>query len=387
VSRFNELNRYLRNRPFEIKRAKEQGVKVVAYTPGEYLPQELIHAAGCIPLCLIRGGDPEPVTVSGAYVPQFLCAFSRAQLGYRLLNEDFYYQAVDRLITAVTCQHIRRMGDLWAFYTDVEEFRFGVPRNYTFDSAFRYYHEGLLGLKGYLEALTGTEIDDKRISASIKIHNRIRQLFRKISRFRKERPPKITGKEFIQLHHASFSLDAGDMIQLLETVLKRLNSGETEAMGEGGPRVMLIGPNLAMGDYNVLDLLENSGADVVAEDFCEGIRHYWTDVDEDDSDPLLSLSKSYYLEKIPCVYMISAMKRRFDHLSRLADGFQADGIIWYHLKYCETYSLEGFYTMNRFREMGMPVLKISSEYDMAERGQNRTSVEAFVEMLRDKRRT
>jgi len=173
------------------------------------------------------------------------------------------------------------------------------------------------------------------------------------------------------------------MLDLLDTVTNKLESEKGKMSERRRPRVMLMGPNLAMGDYKILELLENARVDIVAEEFCEGIRYYWSDISEDDSDPLLALSKYYYHEKLPCGYMISAIKTRYEHLIRLAEEFHIDGLIWYHLKYCETYSLEGFYIMKKFQEKGIPTLKISSEYDIAERGQLKTNIETFVDMLKD----
>ena len=51
----NKLSAHLKNRLVDLSRAKEKGVKIIGYTPGGFLPEELVLASGAIPLCLVRG--------------------------------------------------------------------------------------------------------------------------------------------------------------------------------------------------------------------------------------------------------------------------------------------------------------------------------------------
>jgi benzoyl-CoA reductase/2-hydroxyglutaryl-CoA dehydratase subunit BcrC/BadD/HgdB len=105
-----KLKEYLLNRPAEIKKMKRQGHKVVAYFPGEYVPEEIIHAAGATPIGFIHGGDPESVEAAHSAITRFVCPFSKAQIGYRFIGEQPYYEIFDLLIAPITCQHLRRVG-------------------------------------------------------------------------------------------------------------------------------------------------------------------------------------------------------------------------------------------------------------------------------------
>lgn len=67
-----------------------------------------------------------PVAAS-SYLARFLDPFCRAQIGYRVLNEEPVYQMLDMLIVPITDNHVRAIADSWEFYTDVEVYRVGVP--------------------------------------------------------------------------------------------------------------------------------------------------------------------------------------------------------------------------------------------------------------------
>ena len=66
------LSAHLKNRLTDLSKAKEKGQKIVGYTPGGYLPEELVLASGAIPICLIRGGDHSMVELAGAYICRWL---------------------------------------------------------------------------------------------------------------------------------------------------------------------------------------------------------------------------------------------------------------------------------------------------------------------------
>ena len=77
------LAQEMKKRPAELARIKkENGQKIIGYTAGGFMPEELVYASGAIPLCLIRGGDPEPLAESLQWLPRFQDTFCRAQIGY-----------------------------------------------------------------------------------------------------------------------------------------------------------------------------------------------------------------------------------------------------------------------------------------------------------------
>ena len=184
-----KLSSHLKTRITDLSRQKENGTKIIGYTPGGYMPEELVHACGAaaVPVGLIRGGDPEPVAYSGAYLPRFLDTFCRSQIGYRALEEEPLYQMIDILIAPITDNNLRAIADSWNFYTDTEVFRFGVPHAKT-DHALEYYLDGLRLLKEKLEDLTGNEITEARLKEEITPSNRMRELFKEISSLRESEP-------------------------------------------------------------------------------------------------------------------------------------------------------------------------------------------------------
>jgi benzoyl-CoA reductase/2-hydroxyglutaryl-CoA dehydratase subunit BcrC/BadD/HgdB len=378
-----QLLAHVRERPIELRNLKENGSKIVGYVPNGYMPEELVYACGAIPAGLIRGGDHEPVTVSEAYLFRLLDTFCRSQIGYRALGEELLYQLPDLLVVPITDRNITAIADSWQLYTDVEVFKFGVPRYTGVEHAFEYYVDGLRLLKQRLEELTDTEIKNEKLKEEIELSNRIGELLQKISYTRASEYPLISGKDFIRLNHATYNADRHVLVSALESIYNELKKGQTPRCK--GPRIMLVGSTMADGDYKVVDLLEEAGASIVIEEFSEGVRHYQSRI-EPDGDLIRALADGYLRRRLPPAFFHGVIKDRFDYLLKLVDEFKVNGVVWYSLMYRDSYDREGLlFSQVLEKEVGIPMLKINSDYDVAETGPMRTRIETFIEISRQGR--
>lgn len=374
------LVKYLRDRPAALRKAKKSGVKIVGYFPGNYVPEEIIYASGAAPLCLAEGGSSLPADSALSVVPRMICPFARAQIGERLLKRNLYYSMVDMIVAPITCQHLRKVAEIWEYQNDIEIFKLGIPHNYNGDFELEYYTDRLRVLKDRLQAFTGNEITSERISKAIDIYNRMRELLREISMMRRNTsPPLLSALDFIRLNHASFYADPAFMVEVLDSLHHQLREKQ-QVITAGRPRLMLLGPNIACGDYKILELVESAGADVVIEELCEGIRYYWHGI-ENKGDPFQSLARGYLRDRVPCAFMRFSTKKRLDFVLKLVNDFNVSGVIWYELLNCETYDSESHFFAQRMRDQDIPMLILESSYSPTEIGQLKVRIEAFVEML------
>ena len=374
----DKLSAHLRTRLVDLSKAKEEGRKIIGYTPGGYLPEELVLASGAIPICLIRGGDHSVVELAGAYICRWIDAFCRAQIGYAVSGEDPYYSIVDLLAIPITDNHIRAISDVLDYNTDIEIFPFGVPHMKE-RSALDYYLHGITKLKAKLEELTGVEITESKLREAISLCNRERELLREISLMRKSQPAPINSRDFVALNHGSFLADKKVMVESLESLYNELREQITPS--HEGPRILLTGSTLAMGDSRILDLIDEAGGTIVIEEFAEGIRPYWESVNPDGA-LMEALADCYFTRRVPPAWFRPGNERR-DFLIKLAKDFNVAGVIWYQLMYRESYKTESYYFPNILkREAGLPMLTIESDYDASETGPLRTRIETFIETIR-----
>jgi len=374
------LARHLQDRPAQLREAKENGTKIIGYFPGNYVPEELIIAAGAIPICLINGGDTLPLEASLSVIPHIFCPFARTQIGERLLKRNPYYDMIDMFVAPITCQHLKKAAEIWEHYGDMEIFKLGVPHQGNNDFELEYFTDRLRVLKERLQILTGNKITDEKITGAINFYNRMKELLKQISLLRRSSSPPLSSADFLKLNHASYSADPAFMVDTLESVYRGLPEKQPVTRTDA-PRLLLIGPNISDGDYKVLDLVEEAGGNIVIEEVYEGIRYYWHTIDS-RGDPFESLARGYLQDRVPPAFMRYSTRKRLDFVLKLIADFNVSGVIWYELLGCETYDAESYYFSRKMEEQKIPMLILESDYGMAGVGQMKIRIEAFIEMVK-----
>ena len=376
----DELSMHLKTRISELTRQKAAGTKIVGYFPGGFLPVELVRAAGAVPVCLIRGGDPEPVMEALQYVTRFLDTFWRGQIGYWALGEDPLYHLPNLIIAPITDCHTRATADCFSCYTDIPVYRIGVPHDRR-ELAFDFYLGWLRSLKEQLEKLTGNTITEEKLRDEIEYSNKVRNLFRSISLMRKDADPVISSQEFVWWHHAAMLADKDVFLKCLEDLHSELQAVKSDSITHR-PRLMLVASTLAMGDVTLFNIIEDCGGEIVYEEVQEGVEPYLTNVELNGGDPVQALADKYFMKRILAPWD-RPWGDRMDILIRKAQEYQVDGIIWYLLMYRDSYDMQAFsFEQKLQKETNIPFIKVESDYNPAEQGPTQTRLETFLEIVR-----
>ena len=149
----------------------------------------------------------------------------------------------------------------------------------------------------------------------------------------------------------------------------------------GGERILiLLDASASMLDENdFVRLIEESGGRVVADDMPAGTRYFQADVDEDDPDPLRALARRY-LEEIACPRKMLP-EAHLAHMLDLLEGTGARGVVIHNLRACDCHLYEYPYFKKELEARGLSVLFFRGEETATELEQQRTDIEAFVEMI------
>jgi len=140
---------------------------------------------------------------------------------------------------------------------------------------------------------------------------------------------------------------------------------------------------MADGDRRILDLLEGEiGARVVVEDHCTGLSPFYHDTPLTD-DPWADLANGY-LDQAPCARQVP-LSKRIDFSADLALEYGVDGVIYTYLKFCPCYGLTKNNFIQKFQSLDLPVLELASDYSQGDTGQIKTRLEAFVEVLQERK--
>lgn len=351
---------------------KTRGRRIIGWVC-TYVPEEIVHAAGMHPFRIV--GRESDTPMANAYLYSNNCSFARSCLEEGLKGNLAF---MDGFVTTNSCDHIRRLYDVWARYIDTPYKKILSQPCVTTQTCINYFKEELIEFKKELENHFQVEISESSLRASIKLFNHMRSLLKRIYNLRKLDPPPLSGEEVCQVVMAGMVLPKEEYISLLEALLQGLESRQYSLSNNGRPRLMVIGSELDNPAY--LKLIEDSGGLVVADDLCCGGRYFW-DLVAEDKDSLEALAIRY-LTKLPCARMHPASSR-VQQLKALAQEFHIEGVIYQSIKFCDLHA--GIFPVIKmgFDELGIPVLKLEREYLLAGAGQTKTRIQAFIEVLKE----
>ena len=354
-------------------------VKKVGYICN-YTPVELLSAAGVRHSRLIKAGSAKTVSSGELFTQSVFCDFTKSCIGF-FQEGDPFYKSFDKVYNFHTCATMKRASEV--IETFVPTKLLNLPKLRSSQDARDFFREEIINFKDDLGELTGKPVQDEEVRHQIALYNKARGLLKQISEFRKRANPTITGKEFLDLVRGYYYLPVEKLIKSLEQVHRHLKDAPNRT---GRPlRLMISGSVMADGDRRLLDIIEGElGARVVIEDHCAGVRPFYHGVSE-TGDPYAALANGY-LDQAPCARM-KPLDDGIQFSGKLAQEYAVDGVIYVFLKFCACYGVSKKDFITEFQKQGLPVLEISSDYSESDHGQLKTRVEAFVEVLNEKRNT
>lgn len=369
--RFREVNDTF-PRTAHVLEAKSQGRKVFGWLC-TYIPEEIIHAAGALPVRITGHNQETDLEDGSAYLYVNNCSFSRSCLQMGLRGE---YSFLDGVIGGSTCDGARRLFDLWRIYVGTPFHHvLTIPRKFT-PEAQALYHLQVLGLKQRLEEFMGAEITDEQLRHSVEVYNESRALLKSLNELRKLDNPPITGAETLEVLNAGIRMPKEIFNDYLRDLLRDLS--DSKATHSGRARLMVTGSVLNNPEF--VRTIESQGALVVTDELCTSTR-YWSDpVVIRENETALEAIARRYLTKFPCARMIPSQER-FNRILSLANDFRVDGVVNQIIRYCVAYAHDLPLLTRKLQSNGIPLLALDVEYGSSGSGQIQTRVQAFLEML------
>ncbi len=355
---------------------KRQGKPVFGWLC-TYVPEEIIHAAGILPVRVTGYSQEMELEDGNAYLYINNCSFSRSCLQMGLRGE---YEFLDGMVAGSTCDGARRLFDLWQYYIKTPFHHIlTVPRKYT-GKAHDLYYQQVVQFQEHLEEFLGQKIADEQLLHSIEVYNRARALLKQLYEIRKADAPPISGAETMEVLNASFRMPKEIFNQWLEELLAELE--KSGAAHKGRARLMVVGS--VMNNPEFIKSIESQEGLVVTDELCTSTR-YWSDpvVLEKGQSPVQAIARRY-LNNFPCARMVPS-DERFNRILNLVKEFRVDGVISQIIRYCVPYAHDLPLLRDRLKEVGVPVLALDVEYGTSGSGQIQTRVQAFLEMLEARR--
>jgi benzoyl-CoA reductase subunit C len=268
-------------------KAAAPGRKAIGYMP-VYVPREIIHAAGMLPVGILGGGDQLEVIQGDAYYQSYICRIPRSTIELGLTHR---LDCLDGMLFPSICDVIRNLSGMWQILFPDKYVRYlDVPQNYDDAIGGRFYVEEMQALREDLGRLRGVPVTDADINASIAVYNENRAAVRQLYAYRAEKPWQAPTAEVYLLLRAGMVLPPEEHTRLIRDYLAATDA--VPRPRRDNARVVINGTFCEQPPLALIKSIEMAGCYIVDDDFMLVTRWLLDDVPT-DGDPLAELSKAF----------------------------------------------------------------------------------------------
>ena len=268
-------------------KAAVPGRKAIGYMP-VYVPRELVHAAGMLPVGILGGGDALEVIQGDAYYQSYICRIPRSTLELGLTGR---LDCLDGMLFPSICDVIRNLSGMWQIlFKDKYVRYFDVPQNYEDAIGGRWYIDELEVLRADLGRLRGAPVTDAELNASIALYNDNRSAIRDLYALRAEAPWQAPTSEVYLVLRAGMVLPVEEHTPLVRDYIAAARGQERPRRDNA--RIVLTGAFCEQPPLALIKSIEMAGCYVVDDDFMLVTRWLLDDV-PCDGKPLDELSRAF----------------------------------------------------------------------------------------------
>lgn len=351
--------------------SKKQGKPIIGVLD-TLVPQEILHSIGIFPYRII-GTYEASTPLAESWRPPQMCQYSQHVVESLLTGE---LDILDGILHTDWDDDTRRLYDLCQ-HLDKPYFNCFLHTPHGDGKlSYSYYANDLNRVIKQIEIKFRVRFSEDRLWESIALYDKMRALLKQLYEMRKRKRPPVSGAEAIGIVMAAFFMPMEQFVDTLGSLMGYLDQREN-SLKHLSPRILVISDRMDLLGY--LELVENEGSLIAMDDLDSGSRYFWGERTEKNGDPVYALAKRQVSSPAePCKWHF---EKQIDRVIEWVKEYQIDGVLLLpHLGDTDRLCSMPF-TLERLRRSGIPSMSFTRYYHLANQGQLRTRVKAFLETL------
>jgi benzoyl-CoA reductase/2-hydroxyglutaryl-CoA dehydratase subunit BcrC/BadD/HgdB len=346
-----------------------------------FVPEELVLAVDGILVGLCAGAEFAPAEAE-KMLPRNTCALIKGAFGFAIAKVCPYLAAADVVVGENTCDGKKKSYEIFRdlvsdlYVMDLPQVKSDVGRDLLRKEYKRF--------AARIEEVSGRKIELDALKKAIHIVNAKRSAMHRLAKLRSADPAPISGLDALLANQVFFYDDPERFTKSVNVICDELESRVQRGEGvtaKGTPRILVSGCPMAVPNWKVPSIIENSGAVIVGEESCVGERgtQFLTSPEGNSVHALIENIVDRFF-KIDCA-IFTPNPSRLEHIKKMVKDYRADGVLHYCIQFCSPYQIESGPVERALERDGIPVLRVDTDYSQEDTEQIRTRVEAFVERL------
>ena len=349
---------------------KETGKGAVGIMP-VYCPEEIVHAAGYLPIGM-WGAQKKQISKARTYLPPFACSIMQSVMELQL---EGVYDDLEAVIFSVPCDTLKCMSQKWNRPVPAIVFTHPQNRKIAKDAANVFAREEFNIVKEKLEDILDVHISNKAIKNSIAVYNENRAACREFSDVAAEYAAVVTPSDRHAVIKARWFMEKSRHTALVKELIAALKAEPAPEFK--GKKIIVTG--IQVEPYDVLDIFQENGFAIVADDLAQETRNFRQDVPDDD-DALMALARAWN-EFDGCSLATDANKPKGQMIIDAVKKYGADAVVVCMMNFCDPEEFDYPILLQEFEAAGVKNLYIEVDQESTAFEQVKTRIQTFAEIL------
>ena len=347
------------------------------------IPPELIYAMGAMPVKLC-GGSYTAFNVGDDIAPRDACPLVKAIMGFESIGVMPVYQECQLMAVPITCDCKKKLAGYLAERRNTIALH--VPSGRDRDEDMEQYVRELYLFSQKLTEVTGIELSYERLSWACGMTAAAQYELSRFIELRRRYPLAVKGTHYMAamnaISYTHISLWTQYMHDLCDETEQKAKRGEM-ASKENRPRILITGSPIVFPNFKLPLLIEEMGGALVADETCMGERGAYDPpaIVDQSTDGIMRALANKSTRPCTCPTFVDN-KRRLYRIMQMLEDYRVQGVIYHVLRGCLVYDYEYQVMEEELGKLGIPIIRIESDYNEEDVEQLRIRIEAFIELIK-----
>lgn len=349
----------------------EEGKKVIGCYP-YYVPEELVYAAGMVPMGLWgKKGSPQKAK---EYFASFYCSLVQMNMEMALSGE---LDKLSGVIHTTLCDTLRPASQNFRVAIEKIPFIFMAhAQNRKPEYGVEYTVTIYTKVLKQLEEIAGCKVSDEDLRQAIKVYNENRQAKREFVKQAAQHPEVISAVKRSAVLKSSYFMEKPQHTAMLKELNEQLN--KLPLVEWEGTRVVTSG--ILCDNPALLNIFDEYKIAIVADDVANESRSFRKDASE-EGNPMYALAKQFADQDQDPLLYDPALDSRSSHIVNLVKNSNAQGAVVVMMTFCDPEEMEYPSLVKALSGAKIPYVKIGYDHQIKDFGQAKTSLQAFADLL------
>ena len=287
------------------------------------------------------------------------------------------------MVVPITCDCKKKIAGMLSDKCDIMTLHVPTSRD---DEDIEEFIRQLYVLMEKLESVTGSRITYESLSDAFRKVGYAQYELSEFIRLKKKTPYLIRGSHAMAIMNSASYMPAdvwGRALHKVNESLKKSIAENKTVTAKRLPRILLTGSPIVFPNIKIPLLVEESGGIVAGDETCMGERGMWDPavITDNSFDGMIYALANRALRPCPCPTFADNTQRIY-RLKQLVKENQIQGVIYHVLRGCLVYDFEYKRIEDELGRIGVPVIRLESDYNEEDIEQLRIRIEAFIELIK-----